>query len=377
MSELRSERGATVEFRNLRMRFGTVTAVEDFSLTVGTGEFLTLLGPSGSGKTTALNVVAGFLTPTAGDILIDGRSIATLPTERRNVGMVFQNYSLFPHMTVFENVAFPLKMRHEQRDKIKERVQHALSLVHLSDYGARMPSQLSGGQQQRVAFARAIVFQPKVLLMDEPLGALDLKLREHMQLEIKHYQEQIGCTVIYVTHDQNEALTLSDRIVVMNEGQIVQIGTPENIYDLPRTRFAAEFIGETNILTLSASRTADRDTLYIEAIGHHFTTRPGDSDNPESPTYLSVRPEKISRLSADNNSTEGLIQFDALIEEIVFLGDVIRYLARVSEGPTLIFKEHRTGSSGTLRVGDSVRLGFMQQDAVLLHGCSQNYRSYR
>lgn len=370
MKQAESERGATVEFRNLCIRFGSIQAVDDFSLTVGAGEFLTFLGPSGSGKTTALNVVAGFITPSAGDILIEGRSIATMPTEKRNIGMVFQSYSLFPHMTVFDNVAFPLKMRYETRHRIKERVEHALSLVHLEDFGARMPSQLSGGQRQRVAFARAIVFEPKVLLMDEPLGALDLKLREHMQLEIKHYQEQIGCTVIYVTHDQNEALTLSDRIVVMNEGRIVQIGTPENIYDSPRTRFAAEFIGETNILPLAPSTADNRNAFYIEAIDRCLTPGTNGADGPVSSTCLSIRPEKISRISADDLCTNGLLRFEASIEDIVFLGDVIRYVVRASGDSTLIFKEHRTGTSSNLRVGDPVHLAFAQRDAVLLQGSS-------
>lgn len=246
MKQLQESRGAVVEFSGVCKSFGDVEVLGNFTLSVGAGEFLTLLGPSGSGKTTALNMLAGFLNPSAGEISIAGVPVTATPIEKRNIGMVFQSYSLFPHMNVEQNVGFPLKMRGADSQVTQERVAAALDLVGLGGFLERMPNQLSGGQRQRVAFARAIVFEPKVLLMDEPLGALDLKLRERMQLEIKHYQQQIGCTVIYVTHDQGEALTLSDRIAIMDQGQIVQIGHPQQIYDHPKSRFAAEFIGETN-----------------------------------------------------------------------------------------------------------------------------------
>ena len=219
MNQLQESRGAVVEFSGVCKSFGDVEVLGNFTLSVGAGEFLTLLGPSGSGKTTALNMLAGFLNPSAGEISIAGVPVTATPIEKRNIGMVFQSYSLFPHMNVEQNVGFPLKMRGADRQVTRERIAAALDLVGLGGLMERMPNQLSGGQRQRVAFARAIVFEPKVLLMDEPLGALDLKLRERMQLEIKHYQQQIGCTVIYVTHDQGEALTLSDRIAIMDQGQ--------------------------------------------------------------------------------------------------------------------------------------------------------------
>ena len=361
MDDRRADRGSAVEFRDVTKSFGPVQAVAGFTLRVEAGEFLTLLGPSGSGKTTVLNILAGFLPGDGGEILIGGRSVASLPTERRNIGMVFQNYSLFPHMTVFDNVAFPLRMRRVGRDEIRARVAKALALVHLEGYGKRMPNQLSGGQQQRVAFARAIVFEPKVLLMDEPLAALDLKLREAMQLEVKQYKEQIGCTVIYVTHDQGEALTLSDRIVVMNHGRIVQAGRPQEIYDCPKTRFVAEFIGQTNIL---AARRAGDDgvaELVVEEGGARLPAPAGVARASTDRCYLSVRPEKLVR--ADGGSA-GLVSFEAVIDEPLFLGDVVRYTARLPSGRTLIFKEHRKSGVAALERGDRVVLGFAPGDAV-------------
>ena len=353
-------RGAVVEFQGVGRSFGALQAVRDFSLSVGAGEFLTLLGPSGSGKTTALNMVAGFLQPSAGEIYIDGLSVTAIATEKRNIGMVFQNYSLFPHMNVAQNVGFPLKMRRAPRPVIEERVDAALGLVGLGDLQKRMPSQLSGGQRQRVAFARAIVFEPKVLLMDEPLGALDLKLRERMQIEIKHYQQQIGCTVIYVTHDQGEALTLSDRIVIMNDGGIVQLGSPEDIYDSPTTRFAAEFIGETNILTLTGM---GEGATEIQGLGVAYPRQLGAGS-----AYLSLRPEKIVRVAHDTRPEDGLVCFDAAIVEVVFFGDVHRYTARSAGGQLLNFKEHRSGGASVLSPGDPVRLSFLVDEAVVISG---------
>ncbi|MEY8838423.1 ABC transporter ATP-binding protein, partial [Cribrihabitans sp. XS_ASV171] len=215
--------GGEISFRKVCKRYGAVEALADFSLEIGAGEFMTFLGPSGSGKSTALNALAGFSDVTEGDILIDGKSVLDLPPEKRNVGMVFQGYSLFPHMTVAENVAFPLKLRRHGRAEIARKVEEVLGMVQLGDLAGRMPSELSGGQRQRVAFARAVVFEPPVLLMDEPLGALDLKLRQSMQVEIKKYHAQLGCTIVFVTHDQGEALALSDRIAVLSDGRIAQV----------------------------------------------------------------------------------------------------------------------------------------------------------
>src|SRR5580698_10457944 len=239
-------KGAAVVLSGLEKRFDNVGAVRGISLDIRSGEFLTLLGPSGSGKTTMLMMIAGFEVPTAGDIAIDGRSVVTLPPHKRNIGMVFQSYALFPHLTVADNIAFPLKQRGVDRATRARLVEESLELVQLPGYQARYPRQLSGGQQQRVALARAIVFRPRLLLMDEPLGALDKQLRESLQLEMRRLHADLGITFIYVTHDQQEALTMSDRIAVMNHGLIAQIGTPEDLYDRPCDQFVASFIGESN-----------------------------------------------------------------------------------------------------------------------------------
>src|SRR5438132_492580 len=241
--------GARLELRNLSIAFAGVRAVDDVSLDVPTGAFVSLLGPSGSGKTTTLNLIAGFLTADAGDILLDGRSVADVPSHKRNIGMVFQSYSLFPHMTVAENVAFPLRMRTKlSRQEARRRVADMLALVQLSHLSARYPRQLSGGQQQRVAMARALVSHPRLLLMDEPLGALDKKLREQMQFEIKRIHRTVGTTVVYVTHDQSEALTMPDIVVVMHQSRIAQVGAPRALYDAPANLFVADFLGDSNLL---------------------------------------------------------------------------------------------------------------------------------
>ncbi len=240
--------GASVVLSGIEKRFDNVGAVRGVSLDIRSGEFLTLLGPSGSGKTTTLMMIAGFETPTAGDIAIDGRSVVAIPPHRRNLGMVFQNYALFPHLTVADNIGFPLKQRGIDRATRVRLVAESLELVRLPGYQARYPRQLSGGQQQRVALARSIVFHPRLLLMDEPLGALDKQLRESLQLEMRRLHADLGITFIYVTHDQEEALTMSDRVAVMHEGLIAQVGTPEDLYDRPCDRFVASFIGESNFL---------------------------------------------------------------------------------------------------------------------------------
>src|SRR5215467_6167348 len=241
-------RGGRLTLTRLAKRYPGTTAVDAIDLDVGSGEFVTLLGPSGSGKTTTLMMVAGFTTPSEGEIAIDGRPITGMAPEHRNIGVVFQNYALFPHMTVSDNVAFPLKMRRQPSAEIRGRVGRALDLVHLAGLGERLPRQLSGGQQQRVALARALVFDPGLLLMDEPLGALDRNLREQMKIEIKRIHRDVGVTVLYVTHDQEEALTMSDRVALMNRGRIAQLGSAEDLYERPANRFVARFIGESNLL---------------------------------------------------------------------------------------------------------------------------------
>jgi putative spermidine/putrescine transport system ATP-binding protein len=355
--------GAVVELRRVSKKYGAVGAVEACSFRVEAGEFFTLLGPSGSGKTTLLNMVAGFIEPSGGEIFIDDVNVTSIPTEKRNIGMVFQSYSLFPHMSVAQNVAFPLKMRNACKEAIRKRVRAALDLVGLGSFGDRMPNHLSGGQRQRVAIARAIVFEPKVLLMDEPLGALDLKLRERMQLEIRHYRDQIGCTVIYVTHDQGEALTLSDRIAIMNEGRAVQIGNPEEIYDRPVSRFAAAFIGETNILSLSWRETGG---WWIDEIGVAYPGAVTAAFEAGKSVLLSVRPEKIMHAAEAGGAPDRQVRFVAIIAEVIFAGDIHRYTARCPSGKEMTFKEHRSGDKARLKAGDAVTLAFHAEAAVPL-----------
>lgn len=349
--------GAEVSFRGVSKRYGPVEALADFDLQVRPGEFMTFLGPSGSGKTTALNVLAGFTHASSGEIKIGDRSVGDLPPEKRNVGMVFQSYSLFPHMNVFENVAFPLRLRNVRKADIDRKVGECLEMVQLSDLGGRMPKELSGGQRQRVAFARAVVFEPPVLLMDEPLGALDLKLRQSMQLEIKRYHAQLGCTIVFVTHDQGEALALSDRIAVMGAGRIVQVDTPDRIYDYPKTRYVAEFIGKTNILTVNP--TSDGQARIPEL---NVSVPIGGIGVANKQTdAVSLRPEKIGRAPLDSADH---VAFTARIKEVLFLGDLVHYTAVASGGTSLLFQEHRGPGASVLKEGDEVRLGFLMGDAL-------------
>ena len=286
-----------IRFERVTKAFGSLVVVDDLDLAVDRGEFVSLLGPSGSGKTTILMMLAGFEEPSAGAIRVDGRRVDRLPPHKRNMGVVFQSYALFPHRTVAENVAFPLRMRGMAKAQITERVARALDMVQLGAFAARRPSQLSGGQQQRVALARALVFEPAVVLMDEPLGALDKQLRERMQLDIRDIHRRLELTIVFVTHDQGEALTMSDRIAVFNNGRIEQIAGPREIYDHPRTRFVAEFVGETNLIEGTAERSEGGTALIrvgggasVEAV----TNRPLAAGEPVT---LSIRPERL-RLAA-------------------------------------------------------------------------------
>src|SRR5882672_9806534 len=285
-------RGASVSLTALEKTFDRTNAVAGVSLGIDSGEFLTLLGPSGSGKTTTLMMIAGFEVPTAGDIAIDGASVVAVPPYRRNIGMVFQNYALFPHLTVAENIGFPLKQRRVAKAERTRLVGQALELVHLPGYAHRYPRQLSGGQQQRVALARAIVFQPRLLLMDEPLGALDKQLRENLQLEMRRLHADLGITFIYVTHDQEEALTMSDRIAVMNHGKVAQVGRPEDLYDRPTSRFVAGFIGESNFLP-AIVRGMEDDVVVADCEGAVIRALcPGRPASGEKVT-LTTRPERL------------------------------------------------------------------------------------
>ncbi len=335
--------------------------MKDLNLDIAPGEFLTMLGPSGSGKTTCLMMLAGFEPPTHGEIYLDGKAIGQLPPHKRGIGMVFQNYALFPHMTVGENLAYPLKVRGMGKDEIKTRVDRALAMVELSGFGGRRPAQLSGGQQQRVAVARALVFEPNLVLMDEPLGALDKQLREQMQYEIKHIHDNIGVTVVYVTHDQTEALTMSDRVAVFNDGVIQQLSPPVELYEHPKNSFVAQFIGENNKLSGKVLEVSG-DTCKIELDqGGEVTAQAVNIDGTGSRTTLSLRPERISINEAnEDNSLSGRI------EELIYLGDTIRARLNVAGNDQFIVKVPNHGDERDLTEGETVTVGWRTSDCHAL-----------
>ncbi|WP_246094030.1 MULTISPECIES: ABC transporter ATP-binding protein [Mesorhizobium] len=325
--------------------YGQVTAVQDLSLTVRQGEFLTILGPSGSGKTTALMLLAGFVAASKGDILIAGNSVAAVPSYRRDQGIVFQNYALFPHLTVRRNLEFPLEMRGVKTADRAKRVDRILERVRLKDFGGRMPSQLSGGQQQRVALARALIADPPFLLLDEPLGALDRNLREQMQIEMKNLHKEFNITTICVTHDQEEALTLSDRIVVMRAGRIEQTDSPEALYDRPASRFVANFLGEANIL--------ENLDCYVES----------DAAQP-SGTVPMIRPERIraSAPAAPQRADARQCQsVTGTVDDMIYAGPLRKYHVRVGS-TVLVAREHAASGQQIFQPGDTVRLDWLRSD---------------
>jgi len=324
-----TSRSADLKVEGLVKRFGEVVALDGVSLDILSGELLTILGPSGSGKTTLLKVVAGFETPDAGTVRVDGLDITAMPPARRDIGMVFQNYALFPHLTVERNVAFPLEMRNVARPEIERRVAEALGLVELQGYGRRLPRQLSGGQQQRVALARAIVFNPRLLLLDEPFGALDRKLRETMQLEVRRLQRRLGLTTIFITHDQEEALVLSDRIAVMNQGAIQQIASTTEIYERPANDFVADFVGESNIfhgtVTEVGSVTLESGRRLLIAHDAPVGTRVG----------VLMRPERFG---------QGVNSFNGAVKEAVYLGSSLKLRLACDDGLELIVRQPVRGA---------------------------------
>ena len=324
-----------VEFIDVEKSYdGRTFAVTRLNMHVAKGEFLTLLGPSGSGKTTTLNMLAGFERPTHGAIMLDGQSVDRRPPYERNIGMVFQNYALFPHMNVAENVAFPLSVRKFSKDEITGRVNRALDMIQLRKFSDRRPGQLSGGQQQRVALARALVFEPSLVLMDEPLGALDKKLREHMQLEIKQLHSMLGVTIVYVTHDQSEALTMSDRVAVFNNGAIAQIGTPDSLYNQPESTFVASFIGENNTLDGVVERVSGDSCQVALAGGGHIRATAVDIGTDGEACQVAIRPECI-RIAAQEGEENN---FEATVEGRIYFGDHLRLLARLDNGQVLSVK---------------------------------------
>jgi putative spermidine/putrescine transport system ATP-binding protein len=333
--------GAEVRLHELTKTYGSVVAVRDVSVTIAPGSFFTLLGPSGSGKTTTLMMVAGFAFPTSGEVFVDGRPMAALPPQKRDLGMVFQSYAVFPHLTVFDNVAFPLQIRKTARVEILHRVGEALELVRLTGYEHRLPRQLSGGEQQRVALARALVFRPRVLLMDEPLGALDKKLRTHMQLELKHIQQHLHVTVIYVTHDQEEALTMSDRVAVMQGGRIEQVGSPAELYDRPASRFVADFLGESNFLdAVAVSAEGDGRWRCRAAGGLEFYGVGAVALEAGQPITAAVRPEKLVQAEDAGAASlgPGANTCKGLVEEAIYVGDFTRYRIGLGADGNLIIK---------------------------------------
>jgi spermidine/putrescine transport system ATP-binding protein len=307
-----------VELRNVTKRFGAYEALKDASFEIRAGEFMTFLGPSGCGKTTCLRLISGFDTPTSGQILLDGKDVTFEPPYRRDVNQVFQNYALFPHLTIYENIAFGLRMKKVPAAQIRDRVDRVVKMTSLEDFTARKPSQLSGGQRQRVALARAIVCEPKVLLLDEPLSALDAKLRTQMRVELKQLQKKLGITFIFVTHDQEEALTMSDRVAVLNAGRVEQIGTVNEIYYKPATRFVASFIGESNIVEAEILR-AEGELLFCRLEGGLELAVRTPNSPAHSKVLLSLRPEKI-RLTRENPG--GRNSFPGTIEMEIFKGAV-------------------------------------------------------
>ena len=328
--------GPAVRLEGLEKRFGDVAAVDGIDLEIGDGEFFSMLGPSGSGKTTTLRMIAGFELPTAGRVLLHGQDVTGLAPFERDVNTVFQDYALFPHMTVADNVAYGLVIRRVAKAERDRRVAEALGMVRLEGYDRRKPAQLSGGQRQRVALARALVNRPRVLLLDEPLGALDLKLREEMQVELKRIQQQVGITFIYVTHDQEEALTMSDRIAVFNRGRIEQVGAPAEVYEKPATRFVAGFVGTSNLLTGEAARAI---------VG--------------TPGTFTVRPEKIHLASPASEPADDEVAAAGRIREVVYVGPDTRYIVQLEAGAELVVTEQnlRTTSTEALaQQGREVRL---------------------
>ena len=359
------ERGAgePVRIDGLVKRFGAVTAIDDASLQIDAGTFMAILGPSGSGKTTVLMCIAGFEHPDQGDIFIGDRVVTDLPTKRRNIGMVFQRYALFPHMTVAENIAFPLRMRRRRKAEIAELVQAALESVRLSGYERRMPNQLSGGQQQRVAFARALIYRPPVLLLDEPLSALDKKLREQMQIELKDLQRRLGVTVIFVTHDQQEALTMADRIAVMNEGRLEQVGRPDELYEQPATEFVAGFIGESNRLVGRLERLkAGHGLAAINgAIRLPGCATGADQVSDGDWVTLMVRPENVRLNGAANGPTT-----PGTVEKVIYAGATNAYVIRLDPETTVTARLLAERAGGhAVGPGDQVMVGWRAEDARL------------
>ena len=349
---------------------GRTQVVKDLKLEIRRGEFLTLLGPSGSGKTTCLMMLAGFEGITSGNITIDGRPIHDIAPHKRGIGMVFQNYALFPHLTVGKNLAFPLEVRGIGPSERNRRVRRALRLVRLEGLENRKPANLSGGQQQRVAIARALVFEPEIVLMDEPLGALDRRLREEMQYEIRRIHRQLGVTMVYVTHDQQEAMVLSNRVAVFQEGRIKQIATPETLYEEPGGVFVSSFIGDNNVLYGEVSEVRDNDICHV-SIGLDRDVRAfaGEATRPGEPVWIAIRPERVGIATSENQYSN---QFDATVNDIVFMGDHLRLHVETCGIRNLVVKIPNIVGHGAVLPGDEIQIGWATLDCRALSMDSEN-----
>jgi spermidine/putrescine transport system ATP-binding protein len=364
-------KGCRVSIEDVSKQFGQFQALKRVSLEIKKGEFFSLLGPSGCGKTTLLRIIAGFEDSSSGDIKLDGSSVMRLPSNKRHVNTVFQSYALFPHLTVFENVAFPLRLRKIGQPALSAKVNDYLKLVKLEAHAAKMPSQLSGGQKQRVAIARALINEPGVLLLDEPLSALDAKLRQHMLIELDAIHDEIGITFIYVTHDQQEAISVSDRVAVMNEGEVQQIGTPMEIYEQPANLFVANFIGETNLLEGKALETTggtvkvDTGELGVLTVSHHTPVRNG------ARVSITVRPEKFSISKERPTASSPEINcWAGVVDEIIYTGFQSKYFIRFGDSPTTlrVFRQHsdHQAADRPITFGDNVYVSWKTGDGYIV-----------
>lgn len=349
-----------VRLEAVEKSYGAVRALSATSLEIAKGEFLTLLGPSGSGKTTILNLISGSVTASAGAIWIGGRNVTSMPPNQRELGMVFQNYALMPHMTVFENIAFPLRVRKLPEAEIRRKVDEVLDVIRLAGYGGRKPKELSGGQQQRIAIARCLVYNPDLILMDEPLGALDKKLRDQLQLEIKRIHQTLGVTLLYVTHDQSEALVLSDRICLMNGGRIEQLGTPDDLYFRPRTIFAADFLGESNIL--DASLEADGGTARISTAGG-LVVEGVPSDSKAGSAKIMIRPESLTIDTDDGDARSGV---RGVVEDTILTGGVIDIRLRLKDGSLISVRQLTRRDFRSIQHGQTLSVSVKPGDVVVL-----------
>ncbi|MCA0272229.1 MAG: ABC transporter ATP-binding protein [Proteobacteria bacterium] len=356
---------AFVEFSHVQKSYdGVSLVVKDLNLSIGKGEFLTMLGPSGSGKTTCLMMLAGFETATHGEIRLGGREINNIPPHKRGIGMVFQNYALFPHMTVGENLSFPLEVRGMDKAERETKVKRALDMVQMGNFINRRPAQLSGGQQQRIALARALVFDPELVLMDEPLGALDKQLREHMQFEIKGLHDRLGITVVYVTHDQGEALTMSDRVAVFNDGVIQQLDSPDELYERPKNSFVAQFIGENNKLPGTVEELDGHKCLVRLANGELIDATPVNVREKGQQTLVSIRPERVE--FKPEMMPKGAHTIRAEVKDVIYMGDILRARLKVAGSDNFVMKMRNTISQTKLAPGETISIGWHPQDARAL-----------